>query len=602
MTLDINKLPQRFQSGLRRADASETGENDEEQTYNGKIDSARELRKAFTYLPPDLAVALASAIKVKIDTLKTSGIDLAVLREADSNDSRFGYNGEIDSPQEFIAAAQKLNPQQFLLFINRVSYQEQTFVAPVEVAQVGPSAPAGRVNYAQALEKLVNYFNQRSGDPPNATRSFTVNGQRATALYHVYENDPTHLRNGGGTTSESQALYFNLLALYAALTKKKQPMMEAYNFIRYYMQPHDGLESPQLPDSRLRNQTYAPAGLSHWLIDLSGNGAGDAVFAPATCFNIYDPGFPPLPSIAHGANPRAALPDLNAYWPNDNNTYKFGSATDADQWIVNGYYFATRYGAGNFNSDIQRTRDSLLTCLNGTVNKTSRYPNTMIFGRYWGANLREGWGWKAENTEIYAGYQDPAIWQMMGETKIAQDVVKFLGDAQDEFAKRYGEAGLFMPVWSDKAGGWGWEGPDPNTDWMGFQYRAFAHLATYYYLTGDSKSKQILDKFYAWVKKHWQQNGSNVAIPLKIRRNSASVSSSIFSPDMHGLLAQGLVLMAAKSGDAKYKTDAQKLLDDMVLNHQDSTGGFVNAEFGYKFGFHQAEAGIALGLYQLLIK
>jgi hypothetical protein len=69
---------------------------------------------------------------------------------------------------------------------------------------------------------------------------------------------------------------------------------------------------------------------------------------------------------------------------------------------------------------------------------------------------------------------------------------------------------------------------------------------------------------------------------------------------MHGLLAQGLIFMAARENDPLLKAEAEALLDDLVSNRQAANGSFPSPD-GLTYGFHNAEIGVALGLHELLL-
>lgn len=89
---------------------------------------------------------------------------------------------------------------------------------------------------------------------------------------------------------------------------------------------------------------------------------------------------------------------------------------------------------------------------------------------------------------VYAGYQSPDMWVTIGNQAAAATCVQLLSDAQDAFLARTGGTirGPFAPVFffnradavqygpSDT---FGWEGPDPNTKWGGYQYRPLVELA-----------------------------------------------------------------------------------------------------------------------------
>jgi hypothetical protein len=355
----------------------------------------------------------------------------------------------------------------------------------------------------------------------------------------------------------------------------------------------------------------------HWLIDVSGRStSGDAVFGENVTFEIYTEDHVPRPRIAQTENsfqPELGdrfptLPSMHAFLPG-NNTYNFGCATDADQWFTEGLFWAQQTGAADYTSDLKCFRQSLLRSLTSSTSGSGQpfpFPQVAQFTYYWGANMQTGIGWAGITPDIYSGYQTPAAWYIMGRPETAQKIVSFLGAAQAEYNSRYGISGPFMPVYAKDQ--FGWTGVDPNTEWMGFQYRSFAHLAFYYYLSSDEAARPILDTFYNWLSEnlHEEENGK-ISLPTWLNStgdNIGQIAEFNYSPNHHGLVAQGLLYLAAATKEEKYKALAQKLLDDAVQNRQASDGSFPDPEprdgHNHRVTFRMAELGSALMLWDIL--
>lgn len=94
---------------------------------------------------------------------------------------------------------------------------------------------------------------------------------------------------------------------------------------------------------------------------------------------------------------------------------------------------------------------------------------------------------------LYVGYQNPATWIKWGLLDYAVTVLQCLSDSQSDYGRRRpgGATGLFSPVfywpiWSEgvfgKFNSWGWDGPDPNTEWGQYAYRALEASAKAWYL------------------------------------------------------------------------------------------------------------------------
>lgn len=81
----------------------------------------------------------------------------------------------------------------------------------------------------------------------------------------------------------------------------------------------------------------------------------------------------------------------------------------------------------------------------------------------------------------YTGYQSALPWIIINEPLLINQFAQFMLDAQNDYNTKRGLMGPFSPVFygnrSDMtsygtAGTFGWAGPDGNTSWGGFQYRA----------------------------------------------------------------------------------------------------------------------------------
>lgn len=88
---------------------------------------------------------------------------------------------------------------------------------------------------------------------------------------------------------------------------------------------------------------------------------------------------------------------------------------------------------------------------------------------------------------VYMGYQSPYMWRVIGNAAAAQTDVNLLSDSQVQWRAQTGQPGLgpFVPVFIfDRADAvqygaantFGWNGPDPNTKWGGYQYRPIPEL------------------------------------------------------------------------------------------------------------------------------
>lgn len=113
----------------------------------------------------------------------------------------------------------------------------------------------------------------------------------------------------------------------------------------------------------------------------------------------------------------------------------------------------------------------------------------------------------------YSGYQAPWVWQDIGSPDGADTVLQFLLDAQNEYATITGVRGPFAPCylwdrWDTQdygaPGTWTWNGPDPNTFWGGYQYRAIEGVARALAANPPlSVAAQIVTDFFAMINTYW---------------------------------------------------------------------------------------------------
>lgn len=233
------------------------------------------------------------------------------------------------------------------------------------------------------------------------------------------------------------------------------------------------------------------------------------------------------------------------------------------------------------------------------------YPNIMKFALQWNQDGKLPW-----EGPLYSGYQDPATYCLAGEGTIANDIVRFLADAQQAYDVTdpdKSNLGPFMPLFvqdSRYAGnsqmGWTWDGSqaDENTHWAQFQYRTFAHLAKYHYFCPNTHARTVADNFHDWLTNRWELSANRaISIPITMITQTEEIELG-YRPGDFGLAAQGLIYLAAQTGETHYRQDAEALLATLA-DQQDTIGAFPNNEF--RFGFEQAEVGIAFALYEWLL-
>lgn len=208
-------------------------------------------------------------------------------------------------------------------------------------------------------------------------------------------------------------------------------------------------------------------------------------------------------------------------------------------------------------------------------------------------------GWRSGT---YPGYTNPYAFE-----NISSDIdsaLNFLENAQNNYNSSFSKLGPFTPVYLRNLGEnkiygtlgtWGWNGPDPNTIWAGFQYRAISNIADLYYfahpgLTDTQKTKcsTLLANFFDFLNSYIEAHSS---LPSTFN-NDGSVSVDYQSPDFYALVGRSALLKYEKDKDV-LSNDLQEFCLTKLLDMQQEDGSF-KGEGQDTYGFHQAEALIFL--------
>ena len=119
----------------------------------------------------------------------------------------------------------------------------------------------------------------------------------------------------------------------------------------------------------------------------------------------------------------------------------------------------------------------------------------------------------------YVGYQSPWMWKRIGNEAGAANSVQMMADAALAWHAQTGQPdyGPFAPVfYFDRSDAvqygppntFGWNGPDPNTKWAGYQYRPLAELAECWSICSGSEpyfalARDVTDQFLDYIDAHW---------------------------------------------------------------------------------------------------
>jgi len=329
----------------------------------------------------------------------------------------------------------------------------------------------------------------------------------------------------------------------------------------------------------------------------------------------------------------------------DNNyakQWKFTAAPDADARAIQGAFWAAQWAkkAGK-TSEITQTLEKAgklgdylryalfdkyfkkigqcfsKNCAAGSGKDSAHYLLSWYYA--WGGALdtNGGWAWRIGDGSAHFGYQNPLAayalaneasmkpksssavddWKKSLERQI--EFYEYLQTAEGAFAGGatntwngrydsppsnltsntfYGMVYDWEPVYHDP----------PSNQWYGMQGWSIDRLAQYYYVTGDSKAKALLDKWVAWVLKETKFNGDKYTVPSTLEWNgvpnsfsgSASANTNLhvkvvdYTSDVGvaAATARTLSYYAAKSGNTEAKSAAKKILDGMWKDYQTTHG------------------------------
>ncbi|WP_250008063.1 glycoside hydrolase family 48 protein [Actinoplanes sp. M2I2] len=388
----------------------------------------------------------------------------------------------------------------------------------------------------------------------------------------------------------------------------------------------------------------------HWLLDVD-NTYGFGRCGDGTTRNVYINTFqrgpqestfetvpqPACDTFKHGG-PNGFL-DLFTKDSSYARQWKYTNAPDADSRAVQAAYWALTWAT-------EQGKQSQLTAAVANAAKMGDYLRYSFYDKYfkqpgcastscaagngknsssnlmswyyaWGGatDTNAGWAWRIGSSTSHFGYQNPMAayvlsnvgafapksptakadwqaslnrqlefyqWLQSSEGAIAGGATNsWNGSYQARPAGTptfYGLAYVEAPVYEDP----------PSNRWFGMQTWSLERLAEYYYLTGDTKAKTVLDKWVPWALENSTISATNFSIPSDMEWTGAPATWNAASPqpntNLHvevtshgqdlgvaGSFAKLLTYYAAKSGSAEAKTAAKNLLD-AIWTKKDAKG------------------------------
>jgi len=259
------------------------------------------------------------------------------------------------------------------------------------------------------------------------------------------------------------------------------------------------------------------------------------------------------------------------------------------------------------------------TCAVGTGKSSAAYLQNWYYS--WGGDPGGAWSWRIGASSNHVGYQNPlAAWalspagpaairpksstapgdwatslnrQIEFYTWLQSAEGAFAGGATNSVNGNYGARNSSLPSFYGQQYDYQPVYHDPQSnEWFGFQVWSVQRVAEYYYVTGDTKAKALLDKWVSWAiaNTSFGSTAGDFSIPSTMRWSGApggnwntgttsvnnaglhvSIVSSGTDVGVAGSYARVLTYYGAKANNQAAKDTAKKLLDAMWA-HSDSKG------------------------------
>jgi hypothetical protein len=197
----------------------------------------------------------------------------------------------------------------------------------------------------------------------------------------------------------------------------------------------------------------------------------------------------------------------------------------------------------------------------------------------------------------YTGYTNPYAY-----TPGSYDAIyacKFIYDSQVQFWKDFGINGPSYPVYLRNLGenlvygtlgSWTFVGPDPNTTWAGFQYRAMVNMADHMYFNRQTISanelgycRGFLNNWTSYLYRWILQNNS---LPSTFHTDG-TLTADYESPDFYAQVGRAMLLKHLRDWDTKSWYICNWCYEKLILLQQEN--GSFKAESEDTYNYHQAE-------------
>ncbi|CAG9859855.1 unnamed protein product [Phyllotreta striolata] len=314
--------------------------------------------------------------------------------------------------------------------------------------------------------------------------------------------------------------------------------------------------------------------------------------------------------------------------------WKFTNAPDADARAIQGAYWASQWAQesgqlGAISQTLSKAAKmgdylryalfdkyfkqigncvSPASCPGGYGKSGAHY----LLGWYyaWGGALdtTNGWAWRIGDSAAHFGYQNPlAAYALASDPNLRPKGATAVSDWQTSLDRQLEFYEWLQTAEGAFAGGatnswngrydtppsdltqntfhgmfYDWEPvyhSPPSNRWYGMQPWSVDRLAQYYYVTGDSKAKALLDKWVDWILPNIKiEAGKKYTLPATLTWTGAppnvhvNVESTGSDVGTGAATARTLAYYAAKTNNTQAKQVAKDILDIMWTQYQTDKG------------------------------
>ena len=189
----------------------------------------------------------------------------------------------------------------------------------------------------------------------------------------------------------------------------------------------------------------------------------------------------------------------------------------------------------------------------------------------------------------YVGYQSPYMWQQWGYPTRQHQVEDFLLAAQAAWSNKVTgtEFGPFAPVFSwtywdngdftaNGINDFGWNGPDPNTNWAPYAYRVLESAAhTWVAEPNNTRLKQIVMQFLRYLDDDYLARGS--IAPITDFPENLPGEANYAEPHSASLIGRSALYANLAGGDPVVTFRLIKICYDYVESQYVSTGTMLGS-------------------------